>query len=257
MGETRDEERAKSEGVISANEPCDVTPETSARWGVEDTGKSIESDLYCLKCGYNLRGLSGDPVRCPECGFLNPVEIAEIPAEAIKRQLKRMETAPALSAAVTAILVCLCIPPIMSYRERGGIDSNVVACSLLPFLVFCVVWIFTVDSFCKACQERPGWLFLLVRYQVVALAMMAATAGIIIGSVGLLDQFHNHDNAIVMLCLGGGFVTILVVFYGVFRPIHRWLKQPMEKMQRQAAVEIAKREIREKMTKRRTWGRSA
>ncbi len=27
---------------------------------------AIESDLYCPKCGYNLRGLTGN--RCPECG---------------------------------------------------------------------------------------------------------------------------------------------------------------------------------------------
>ena len=32
-----------------------------------------DRDLYCLQCGYNLRGLSGDPRRCPECGHMNPL----------------------------------------------------------------------------------------------------------------------------------------------------------------------------------------
>src|SRR5436190_17701296 len=27
---------------------------------------------HCLHCGYNLRGLAGDPVRCPECFHNNP-----------------------------------------------------------------------------------------------------------------------------------------------------------------------------------------
>lgn len=31
-----------------------------------------DTDRYCRLCGYNLRGLSGDSVRCPECGKLNP-----------------------------------------------------------------------------------------------------------------------------------------------------------------------------------------
>jgi uncharacterized protein YxjI len=28
-------------------------------------------DRFCLRCAYNLRGLAGDPVRCPECGTPN------------------------------------------------------------------------------------------------------------------------------------------------------------------------------------------
>lgn len=28
-------------------------------------------DLYCYACGYNLRGLSGKRIRCPECGVNN------------------------------------------------------------------------------------------------------------------------------------------------------------------------------------------
>ena len=51
---------------------------------------ALDRDLYCLTCGYNLRGLSGDPVRCPECGNLNPIGDVEIPAEIITKQLRRM-----------------------------------------------------------------------------------------------------------------------------------------------------------------------
>src|SRR3989442_10695322 len=32
----------------------------------EKPAKPEDIDLYCLECGYNLRGLSGDPRRCPE-----------------------------------------------------------------------------------------------------------------------------------------------------------------------------------------------
>lgn len=33
-----------------------------------DPAKPIARNTPCPKCGYNLRGLAGDPVRCPECG---------------------------------------------------------------------------------------------------------------------------------------------------------------------------------------------
>ena len=29
----------------------------------------------CLACGYRLRGLTGDPCRCPECGLWNPFKL--------------------------------------------------------------------------------------------------------------------------------------------------------------------------------------
>jgi hypothetical protein len=63
----------------------------------------LDRDLYCLKCGYNLRGLSGDPVRCPECGYDNPIADVEIPADLIAAQLKKMEPGVAVTIARTEI----------------------------------------------------------------------------------------------------------------------------------------------------------
>lgn len=33
--------------------------------------RPLTFDARCMRCGYNLRGLSGDPIGCPECGFMN------------------------------------------------------------------------------------------------------------------------------------------------------------------------------------------
>ncbi|MHC4235736.1 MAG: hypothetical protein ACYSUQ_11520, partial [Planctomycetota bacterium] len=40
---------------------------------------AAQEDLYCLECGYNLRGIAGDPRRCPECWYANSVADMRIP----------------------------------------------------------------------------------------------------------------------------------------------------------------------------------
>ena len=55
---------------------------------------AIVENIYCLQGGYNLRGLSGDPVRCPECGEKNSLGSAAIPARYIESALRNMNTTP-------------------------------------------------------------------------------------------------------------------------------------------------------------------
>ena len=41
-----------------------------------DAVEAIQRDLACPACGYNLRGLTGDVIPCPECG--TDVDIARL-----------------------------------------------------------------------------------------------------------------------------------------------------------------------------------
>ena len=45
---------------------------------VAQSQEPIDEDLYCLSCGYNVRGLTGNPIRCPECGDSNDCTADEI-----------------------------------------------------------------------------------------------------------------------------------------------------------------------------------
>jgi hypothetical protein len=84
----------------------------------ESGPRAIEHDLFCLECGYNLRGLHGDPVRCPECGYDNPVGLLEVLAARITEHLRRMETSLVtcvasmlVAAPTTAMLVVIAAQP--------------------------------------------------------------------------------------------------------------------------------------------------
>lgn len=54
-----------------------ITPPTSDR-----------DDVHCLRCGYNLHGLSGDPIRRPECDHENIVADLRLPPELLEQKLK-------------------------------------------------------------------------------------------------------------------------------------------------------------------------
>ena len=49
---------------------------------------TVEHDLYCLYCGYSLRGLPGDAPVCPECGAINPLDERRV-RPAVVAQMRR------------------------------------------------------------------------------------------------------------------------------------------------------------------------
>lgn len=51
-----------------------------------ERGPKVTYDVPCPGCGYNLRGLQGDPVCCPECAVATPqATLVEIAAEIARR----------------------------------------------------------------------------------------------------------------------------------------------------------------------------
>lgn len=212
-------------------------------------------DLYCLECGYNLRGLSGDPRRCPECGYKNPVGDLEIPAPLIARQLKQMETAPAmclaslLLASVFAVLLLLYVW--VTGVELFRMDLGIASCSLLLFL-FCGIYVVNVWRFQQSCRRKQGWGVALWRYHLYGLG--------IIGSVLLLAFLAVQigfppRHSLLPWRLGRyqifAFVlvwaVIIVVIYFGGRRAHRRAKELMEPLQRQVAVDIARQKLRERL----------
>ncbi|MHC4443198.1 MAG: hypothetical protein ACYTF1_09325 [Planctomycetota bacterium] len=98
---------------------------------------SGDIDLYCLQCGYNLRGHTGDPRRCPECGSLNPVGDLVLPAPLIKAQLRRMETAPTLCVGASVIFLIGCFQwlsfaILSSSMGQPWIGTGMFVCCGLP-----------------------------------------------------------------------------------------------------------------------------
>ena len=212
---------------------------------------AIQADLYCLECGYNLRGLSGDPVRCPECGNFNPVALIEVPAEAIRRQLRRMESAPTYSVVGMLLTALTAIP--VAFLISG--EPLSLACPLIPLFIGLLLWIGGVARLRGSCLGKPGWLAALLRFQAVALLSIAGIGAIFGGGIGLETAISGPSfqlGTLLAVMLMSAVVVLLVVIWG-FPQLHHWLKAPMERLQREVAVEIARERLRKKMHREKRW----
>lgn len=51
-----------------------MIPESTESRESNDEKTHVDLDLYCVRCGYNLRGLPVGGCTCPECGRLNRLD---------------------------------------------------------------------------------------------------------------------------------------------------------------------------------------
>lgn len=206
------------------------------------TRSEDQRDLFCLKCGYNLRGLSGDPRRCPECGHHNRMEHLEIPAELIQRTLRRLETGAALCGAMTATVLFWLLPSliVMLYGPASSTHIYVWIFVVAGAVVAMAAWIAGMIRFRRSCGGMRGWHFALLRFHFFALAIAAS------GLAAIID---------VCLCIARVFVPVSLPFPVfevlpslIFVPsmlllsvwLYRLARNSIRPLQRQTAAQVAR-----------------
>jgi hypothetical protein len=225
----------------------DSSPEVPAKPDLTDT------DLYCLHCGYNLRGLSGDPRRCPECGNINPMGDLELPAALISEQLKRMETNPVLCVAAVFFGSPLLVMLVFAVLDGCRLDE-IASCEVVPAFAAVVVWSIGATGFKNSCGARPGWLGVLWLYHLCALLLCAGVAGLFLAPMILQDLvgrnswFSDAPAILPMVIILVGLILLIGV---AGRWVHHRLKAAMEPLQRDRAVQIA-REVLQRRLRRAT-----
>ena len=226
---------------------------------MSDPTPVIDEDLYCLTCSYNLRGLSGDPVRCPECGNLNPLGGAELPPDLIAKQLKRLEGE--LGGCFVALLagvpfdvafcgLLLCAPQ-RAFNHLGG-----VICDRSGRTHHERVLAFGLLEIPQVCSHKRGWLRALVMYHVWAglqllLILGPATIYVIFGKYiyDVLARWIPEGWAIFTYLVG---LPAMIVGSAVWtRGFHRPATAPFAEFHREYATELAYMELHRKLRHKR------
>ncbi len=200
-------------------------------------------DLPCLNCDYNLRGLSGDPGRCPECGAQNSRADLLLPPALVEEELKKLETLPTVGVAMMYVVVFGVFFIITGFTVCAGI-------LLLPGLL---VWIAVVAAFGNLCRHKPGWVGVLLWYHLAGLWVAAAIAAMTALGMGFLDLLPHRTGSIVMLVLTAVFLIGLPLAklslkrldlqVRIWNP-YEFAKEKIRGLSRDLAVERAQRRRR-------------
>ncbi|MCK6484824.1 MAG: hypothetical protein HUU22_08215 [Phycisphaerae bacterium] len=195
----------------------------------------IARDTVCLRCGYNLRGLSGDPVRCPECGSLNPRDDVRVRDEEISRELLAMETWPA--ACVGATLLFLAMTGLSVALWIAGMEFR-------PFVIAALatigLWVWGYRRYRAACQEAPGCVDLFVRYQLTGVGAVLGLC--VVGAIGFaIKNFLSFLGPLVYVVVGA---SLLIVNFAVAHGPYARLRAEMDVVQHAVAEEIVRERFR-------------
>jgi hypothetical protein len=200
-------------------------------------------DLYCLHCGYNLRGLSGDPRRCPECGNLNPLGLTEVPELLIKRQLRLMDLQTVLMPlSLCASLVSGAVGVGMAcdkFGRESGLMLTLAAVAGVAFLGWCV------REFRSDCGSQPGWKWLAAEYSLL-IPIMIIVSVIVAGFAGRLLEYVLpwHLPGWVSTIIG---LTIFLIAMIPWDPLRRSMERRREQLQRDTAVTRARNRLRRQL----------
>lgn len=185
-----------------------------------------EDDVHCLRCGYNLRGLASDPIRCPECAHENVVADLRLSPERLEEKAKEL----ARYGTCAALSILMTIAPTLAWTW------NEVAASLFaipitlrlglvmmgigfPFALWCV------RGFRRLCHGRHGWKEAMMRYCAYGLLWPIGYAGFSLAYSLWFDPARFVGRMITQLVSYFGMLLLAAWIHRRIGRDARWLVQ--------------------------------
>jgi len=201
---------------------------------------AIDEDLFCLDCGYNLRGLRGDPVRCPECGHDNDLGTVSIPASLIRTALHEMETYPTMCVALS---VGLFLSLVISAFES---DARVFG--LLGILIFAIGWASAYGRVRKTFRDAVLRRTVMTDFHLITLVFL--TPFILSVLLLVLIRSPRDEGAVFVL-----FLVAVAVCWTISIRRYKVARHRLALGQREAAVRIARETLNHIFRDARASGR--
>jgi hypothetical protein len=199
---------------------------------------ALDQDAYCPGCGYNVRGLAGDPIRCPECG--NRYARAELRWPKQRRVMTRLERCQRNLKANADICAAATIPGLFALLVLA-LGGRMLRELVAPLAVTsALIWLLGFALFARRCRGLRGWPRALATYHVTAAPAMlvnlllVSMAWILVGGLcglglgSIIDALRSDAEIVVASLLLVGAVAalgLLLAWLAVRLDPMRWLKR--------------------------------
>lgn len=173
----------------------------------------VEIDIACPDCDYNLRGLPGPVVDCPECGLTT-----DVPVLAARRWNKPWYQAPGFNRllwpAATATIAWMASIFLMASDSANDL-------LLVSVCIICVLtlWVFLMIRAARLLNGWTGFWLALVAHGLVAgylVGIIGLFTNVILGILALMDIFNNTG-----LLMYGAWSAVFALLLWVCRRIER------------------------------------
>ncbi len=222
--------------------------------------ETAAGDLYCVECGYNLRGLTGELLRCPECGTNNPLVDLAPAAGAIQQHIRRMERSLNAAVALTTLsivplTVLLLLSRSYSLRTIASTPAIIIPLGVLAALLL-VCWLTCMAQFRRLTLCSRAWLRSALIYHLWVVPLVLVAGGPIIASALVLRGFFDLTfRAVPPLTYLGvqlvfGLLWIALCAW-VAPALRRRLHASIEPLRRESALRITRDYLRERMHRAR------
>ncbi len=155
---------------------------------IEPHIETIRQDVACPACDYNLRGLVGAVVNCPECG--HECDVVQL---LTRRWDKPWYHAPRYSTVCLPagwLLICIAVLPlglaVIRQRFGGLLFATLFTASLV------MGWAFVMDRAWRVFHDPRGWWVPALAHGVLVL-LIAGLAGVAVCVVCMLIAFIDSD----------------------------------------------------------------
>lgn len=197
----------------------------------------LETDLYCMRCGYNLRGLSGDPIRCPECGKANEIETVIETAPLVTAHIERIE-----SALNMMTLMSMLSPPVAVLLVRpspiAGKYRVLIACAV--FLLLC--WALICRRYEYLTRGVARRAAAAVYYQLGVLVLCSFAAGGLLWPLFVFSGPRRGAFMLPLILASAAIFGVATLCAAVYYT--RWMRQRLEPLKREVAMRVVSEFLR-------------
>ncbi len=156
---------------------------------------ALDRDAFCPGCGYNVRGLAGDPIRCPECGTRYARSELRRPKQPlVMTRLERCQRNLKASADLCALatlpgLLALWVLFTGDDLRFAPLPIGIAPVNTWPVaLTSATVWLIGCILFATRCWGLRGWVRALAIYHLTAAPVMLINLLFVVVAATLIGE---------------------------------------------------------------------